>query len=102
MRSGTGNCIGYGIGRAKIQAGQNRKVQKIIVENPSVDFLGGPFNNQPLKIFFKKINYFYKAKVKDICIKNFPQPSTVIFRKEIMTTETPALPFALFVHLKEL
>ena len=37
MLSGTGNCIGYGIGRAKIQAGQNRKVQKIIVENPGAE-----------------------------------------------------------------
>ena len=37
MLSGTGNCIGYGIGRAKIQAGQNRKVQKTIVENPGVE-----------------------------------------------------------------
>ena len=37
MLSGTGNCIGYGIGRAKIQAGQNRKVQRTIINNPEAE-----------------------------------------------------------------
>lgn len=56
---------------------------RIIKENPDVNFLGGPFNENKLKIFWKKIDRLYKAKVSDICIKNFPQPSTVIFKKEI-------------------
>lgn len=55
----------------------------IISNNSEIDFLGGPFNNQILKILMRKIDYLYKAKVSDICIKNFPQPSTVIFRKKI-------------------
>ena len=37
MLSGTGNCIGYGIGRAKIQAGHNRNIQKTIVEHPEAE-----------------------------------------------------------------
>ena len=56
---------------------------KTIKENPDIDFLGGPFNENSLRIFTKKIDALYKAKVTDICIKNFPQPSTVIFKKSI-------------------
>lgn len=37
LLSGTGNCIGYGIGRAKIQAGPNRNIQKQTVENPQAE-----------------------------------------------------------------
>jgi glycosyltransferase involved in cell wall biosynthesis len=56
---------------------------KLINDNPEIDFLGGPFNDASLKIFTKKIDSLYKAKVSDICIKNFPQSSTVIFKKRI-------------------
>ena len=56
---------------------------KLINDNPELDFLGGPFNETCLKIFTKKIDSLYNAKVSDICIKNFPQPSTVIFKKSI-------------------
>jgi len=37
LLSGTGNCIGYGIGRAKIQAGQNRTIHKTVVEHPEAE-----------------------------------------------------------------
>lgn len=56
---------------------------ELIKSNPEIDFLGGPFNSQSLKILWKEITGLYKAKVSDICIKNFPQPSTVIFKKRI-------------------
>lgn len=55
----------------------------IINRNPDIDLLGGPFNELKLKIFTKIIDKLYKAKVSDICIVNFPQPSTVIFKKLI-------------------
>ena len=55
----------------------------IIKQNSDVDFLGGPFNDKVLKIFTKKIDKLYKAQISDICIRNFPQPSTVVFKKEI-------------------
>lgn len=55
----------------------------IIKQNPEIDFLGGPFNEKKLRILWKKIDTLYKASVIDICIKNFPQPSTVIFKKKI-------------------
>lgn len=56
---------------------------ELINSNPDIEFLGGPFDNQPLKILWKEISGLYKAKVSDICIKNFPQPSTVLFQKKI-------------------
>jgi len=37
LLSGTGNCIGYGIGKAKVQAGQNRNIQKTVVEHPEAE-----------------------------------------------------------------
>ena len=51
--------------------------------HPEIDFLGGDFNDKGLKILWKKIKVLYKARINDICIKNFPQPSTVIFKKKI-------------------
>lgn len=54
-----------------------------INQNQEIDFLGGPFNEKVLRIFTKKIDSLYKAKISDICIRNFPQPSTVIFKKKI-------------------
>jgi phosphotransferase system enzyme I (PtsI) len=33
LLNGTGNCIGFGIGKAKIQTGQIRKINKQLVEN---------------------------------------------------------------------
>ena len=61
---------------------------KLINDNPELDFLGGPFNETCLKIFTKKIDSLYNAKVSDICIKNFPQPSTVIFKKSIFVVKS--------------
>ncbi|WP_392486714.1 glycosyltransferase family 2 protein [Haloimpatiens sp. FM7315] len=55
----------------------------ILDANSNIDFLGGSLDGNPLKILTKTINSLYKANVKDVCIKNFPQPSTAIFRSSI-------------------
>lgn len=57
---------------------------KVMIDNPNIDFLGAAVNDRPLKIIFKKIDFLYKANIKDICIKCFPQTSTVIFKKDII------------------
>jgi len=57
--------------------------KKLILDNPEIDFLGGPFNEKPLRILFKSINGLHKATTKEMCFKNYPQPSTVIFKKSI-------------------
>lgn len=55
----------------------------VITENENIDFLGGNLTDENFKIFGKELPYLYKARVRDICIKNFPQPSTVVFKHKI-------------------
>lgn len=55
----------------------------IIETHENIDFLGGNWTNKDFNILCKKINSLYKASVIDICMKNFPQPSTVLFKKTI-------------------
>lgn len=59
------------------------KLFDIIESHPDVDCIGGGCSDKPLRIGLRIINQLYKANVKDICIKNFPQPSTVIIKKDI-------------------
>ncbi|WP_461206122.1 glycosyltransferase family 2 protein [Clostridium sp. DL1XJH146] len=56
---------------------------RIIEKNPSIDFLGGNLEDKNLKILWRKTDTLFKAKIKDICLKMFPQTSTAIFRKTI-------------------
>jgi glycosyltransferase involved in cell wall biosynthesis len=56
---------------------------KTIINNPEIDFLGGDISDDGLKILWRRINGLYKAKVKDICLKMFPQPSVAIFKSSI-------------------
>jgi len=53
-------------------------------EHPEIDFLGGNYNGVNLQILFKKVDKLYKASVKDICLKNFPATSSVIFKRKII------------------
>lgn len=54
-----------------------------LIANPEIDFLGCSLVGKNLKILSKKITNLYKADIKDICIKMFPQTSTAIFKKKI-------------------
>lgn len=54
-----------------------------INNNDSIDFLGGAINSKPLRIMNNTITELYKATLKDLCIKMFPQTSTVIFKREV-------------------
>ena len=56
---------------------------KAIQEHHDIDFLGGDTDDQGLKILWRRIKGLYKANVKDICIKMFPQTSAAIFRRNI-------------------
>lgn len=55
----------------------------IIKKNNNIDFLGGDMDDKGVKIFLKKINKLHKVKLFELCLKTFPQTSTVIFRKKI-------------------
>jgi len=60
------------------------KIQmKTIQEHPSIDFLGGDIDGKGLKILWKRIEVLYKANVKDISLKMFPQTSAAIFKRII-------------------
>lgn len=56
----------------------------IINTNNNIDFLGGNHTDETLKILGKKINRLYKPTINELCIKVFPQTSTVIFRRSIL------------------
>ena len=56
---------------------------EILDANKAIDFLGAAMDSNVLKIGFRRITKLYKASVKDVCIKNFPQPSTAIFKAKI-------------------
>lgn len=57
--------------------------RKIIQDHPEIDFLGGDIDDRGLKILWKQIDGLYKANVKDVCLKMFPQTSVAIFRRNI-------------------
>jgi glycosyltransferase involved in cell wall biosynthesis len=56
----------------------------ILKANSSIDFLGCNTNEKSLWILFKRIDKLYKANIKDICIKSFPQTSGAIFKRSII------------------
>lgn len=55
----------------------------IIAKNRNIDILGSAFGSRPLRIGMKTVKNLYHGNVKDICIRNFPSPSTVIMKKKI-------------------
>jgi len=56
---------------------------KTIKEHQEIDFLGGDIDDRGLKILWKKISGLYRANVKDVCLKMFPQTSAAIFKRSI-------------------
>lgn len=65
---------------------EKNKIEKqveIVNDNSSIDLLGTNHIDRPLVILNRKIDYLYKATIKDLCIKMFPQTSTILMRKKI-------------------
>lgn len=52
-----------------------------INNNNDIDLVGCNHTNKQLKIFWKKINKVHKATVKELCIKMYPQTSTILVTK---------------------
>lgn len=59
-----------------------RQVDEIL-RNDSIDFIGGNHTPFPVRILGRKIVALHRASIQDICIKMFPQTSTVLFKKLI-------------------
>lgn len=55
----------------------------VIREYVNIDFIGGNHTNQVIKVLGRPINELYKPSIKELCIKMFPQTSTVLFKKKI-------------------
>lgn len=49
----------------------------------NIDALGGSFYGNKLTILGKRYVTLFKANIKQICIKNFPQPSTAIIKRNV-------------------
>lgn len=60
--------------------------QVLAINSKDIDFLGANHEDIVLHILWKKINRLYQASIYDLCIKMFPQTSTVIMKKEIFDT----------------
>ena len=56
---------------------------EVIAENPDIDCLGAAFIDRELRIGLKTITELHRGSVREICISNFPQPSTVLMKKKI-------------------
>lgn len=55
----------------------------ILQSHPEIFLLGGDFQPKPISILGRKITGLHRAKVEEICIVNFPQPSTAIFQRRV-------------------
>ncbi|MBR1765163.1 MAG: glycosyltransferase family 2 protein [Ruminococcus sp.] len=49
----------------------------------NVDFIGGNHTDHELHILFRCIKKIHKANIKELCIKMYPQTSTVLMKKKI-------------------
>ncbi len=59
----------------------------LLKENKGIDLLGTTLNGKVFKqFFFKKFTKITQISVLDLIFKNFFQPSTVIFKKDILLT----------------
>lgn len=62
---------------------QKIEKQVKVLQDNDVDLLGCNHQNKELKILTKKITKLHKATLPELCIKMYPQTSTIIVKKEI-------------------
>lgn len=61
-----------------------RQVQLIQdIGETNIDALGGSIDGDELRILTKKYKGTFKATINQICMKNFPQPSTAIVKRKV-------------------
>lgn len=54
-----------------------------IINSHNVDFIGCNHTKQPLRILLRTIRKLHRADIKELCIKTFPQTSTILMKKRI-------------------
>lgn len=61
------------------------EIQKTIIdENPDILFLGANIEEGPFCILWKRYDNVFNASAKELCLKSFPQTSTVVFKRRIL------------------
>jgi glycosyltransferase involved in cell wall biosynthesis len=61
------------------------KQMAVLTANSTIDFLGCNRNNEEIKVLWSKKNKLSKVKFKELLIKMYPQTSTTIFKRSILT-----------------
>lgn len=66
-------------------SGKRERQAKIInkIGGEQIDCLGGSFDDDVLGILGKKHVGLFQTNIKQICLKNFPQPSTGVIKKDV-------------------
>lgn len=60
-----------------------RQCEVIAKSGCGIDVLGTAWDNKCLRIGTKVVKELHRGTVREICIKNFPQPSTVLMKKSV-------------------
>ena len=55
----------------------------IINENEDIAFLGGNWKDNPIVILGRKIECLHNLTIRDVCLKTFPQTSTIIVKRKV-------------------
>ena len=56
---------------------------KQLMEHDQIDLLGSYYNDQPVRVLFRRIVGLYQVSVLDMLLKSFPSTPTVLMRKQI-------------------
>lgn len=51
--------------------------------NVDIDLIGGNHTNKDLRVLFRKIKKIHRASGRELCIKMYPQTSTILMKKNI-------------------
>lgn len=62
---------------------EKTELQANIIDSYNVDLIGGNYLDKDLKVLFKEIKELHKATTKELCIKMFPQTSTILMKRKI-------------------
>ncbi|WP_394405152.1 glycosyltransferase family 2 protein [Streptococcus sp. 20-1249] len=57
--------------------------EDILNRYPEIDCLGANHTEQPIRILGHTIDKLYRPNIKEVCLKSFPQTSTILLKKRI-------------------
>lgn len=60
---------------------KTERQMEILREHPDIVFLGGAYEDRPLRIGWKTIKSLHNGSIKELCFKNFPVTPSIIIKK---------------------